>query len=1204
MLNEAMLDQIDQQIAQSKGITPPSQPSITSVQPAPVATASMEEQETETPEIGTGGLSGLTNSLLSGVVEAGFQTKDFLFGEPADEDKSWFRQQHEGFTQQLDEASVVNSVVGDISQFGAGLVGAGKLMGPLKATGGIARGAWEVGRGAVAGFLALDPHEERLSNLIQNYEFLRNPVTEYLAADEGDTAIEGRFKNALEGIGMDLALVGIFEGSLRVIKALRRGDEAGAQEAMREVEELQAQRGADQSAMDAIEGRQVQDGPGSAPRTDVEMPEGIPQITVRAGDGMQDGVDVPTGTRNVADVEIEPVRSDAQAVPLRPQDQRYQPTVKAEDIDIEEIIRGTEADVAAVRQYGSREVAQQAGHAFARANLPWQKLNSTEDVETLVRNVSRSLQEQMGLAKGSTVLTDAKHRLMVEESAELFGHDPEIVMGEIARSGERATHMVADMEAAYIISKKLFEDAAALGTKIRAGMLDEFGGSREAANAELTRRFQAAADMTAQGNAIRSASGRALRRNRREFAITPEDVARFKDIPPEKLAEVLSSTGGDLKKLRETANPAFWRKVVDEGTFLLTNNLLWNWTTHAVNTSTNLYMLVARPVEKMIGSMLQGSRGSAVRRQAAQEFAYTFYSVSDAWKGLVDAFLKADSVLAPYSNEYFEVASRVQQPQIAMKPIKDTWDLFYNGLVAANYKQAGIAAAQGAKAGYRTAVGLPTRSLGAVDEFIKQLRYRAVVQARASVEGVDAGLAGADLHRHIEKRLKEAFTPDGRAIDDKALLEAQVTTFQQDLSVPTWGNFQSVGKTIQNARHNYPPLALILPFVKTPINVLRYATKMTPALNLLQKEYVQMLRGKMGSEAQAHAMGQMALGSMFMATAANLALSGRITGSGPTDYELKKQLMATGWQPYSIVLDGANGEKTYFPIGRFDPIGMPFAMVADLVDMMVTNPGSRKAEGGTVAVAVALASSFSEKTFLMNVNQALDALSNPGTDGQNISKWFGNLGSNLIPGSSAWRNYANQDPYMRDAREWLDRLMAGMPGYSETIPPQRDSFGDPIWRKRGLMTGGEVDLVESEHNRLIFETGNGIRPPSPHHNGVDFRKVTLSDGRNAHDVYQQLVADPGTGTTLKEALARLIASETYQRLVDGDPSVRGTKIAAIMSVVSQFRQAGKAVLLRNYPELRQQLAQSQMDVRSQLQAKQEQERPEGNLEELLRSMGY
>lgn len=1194
MLNNALLDQVDQRIAQERGLPLPTQPVEQPQVPV--------QQPTDEPAIGTGGITGLTNSLMSGVVEAGFQTKDFFLGEPAQEDKSWFRQQHEALTGQLDQ-NPVNAIVQDISQFGTGLVGAGKLMGPIKVlqnlknSGTVGRGAFEVARGAAAGFLALDPHEERLSNLVQDYEFLRNPVTEYLAADDDDSAIEGRFKNALEGIGMDLALVGIFEGSLRVIKALRRGDEAGAEAAMREVEELQAQRDADQSAMEAIEGRQVQDGPGSAPRVDAEIPEGIPQITVRAGNGMADGVDVPTGTRNVADVEIEPVRSEASAVPLRPQDQRYEPTVKLSDMDVTGIIQGVEADVQAISRFGSREAAQRAGHNFSRANLPWQKINSTEDVEALIANTARTLRTQMDLAKGGSVLTDARVSQMVSESAELFGQDPEVILGEIAKSGERATQMVADMEAAYIISRQLFEGAHELSNKIMAGSLSEFGGDAAAASKELTKRFTAAADMMAQGASIRAASGRALRRNRREFAITPDDVAKFKDIPPEKLAQILSSTGGDLRKLRETANPGFWRRVLDEGTFLLTNNLLWNWTTHAVNTSTNLYMLVARPVEKMLGSMLQGSRGSAVRRQAMQEFAYTAYSVSDAWKGMVDAFLKADSVMAPHQTEYFQTGSRVQQPEIGLRPIKDTWDLFYNGLVAANYRQAGQAAGKAAGSTYRTAVGMPTRALGSVDEFIKQLRYRSVVQARASVEGTDAGLKGLDLHKHIEKRLSESFTPDGRAIDDSALREAQITTFQQELISGT------MGKAVQNFRHNWPATAFVLPFVKTPINVLRYATKMTPGLNLLQKEYRQMLSGSMGSEQQAHAMGQMAIGSFFMATAANLALSGRITGSGPTDYELQKQLAATGWQPYSIVVEGENGEKTYFPIGRFDPVGMPFGMVADLVDMLVLNPGNRKAEEGIMAVGVALANSFSEKTFLMNLNQVIDALSNPGEGGQNISKYLGNLGGNLIPGSSAWRNYANQDPYMRDARTFLDRMMSGMPGYSETIPPQRDAFGDPIWRKRGLTTGDDVDLVESEHNRIINETGDGIRPPSPHQGGVDLRKVTLSDGRNAYDVYQRLVADPGSGPSLKDSLARLIESPGYERLVDGDPQLLGTKIGALMNVVSRYRQAGKAALLRAYPELRQQMAQSQVDVRSQLQgSSSNQTRP--GLEELLTSLGY
>lgn len=1132
------------------------------------------------------GVPGFINSIGSGIVEAGFQTADFFRGgeAPAEEDKSQFRRMHEAVSRELTEDSVVNSVTQGISQFTTGLVGIGKLAGPisavqrLKNSGWAGRLAYEIGQGAIAGALVLDPHEERLSNLILEHTDLRHPVLEYLAADESDTAAEGRLKNALEGIVMDIALVGMFSAGVRGLKAMRRGDTKKAQEAFEEVQHLQTQRDTDQAAREAVEG--VMDGPPSstAPRPDAETPDVTPP-----GRG---------------DIEITPARSEADAVPMTPRDQSYTPRVTVDETNVDTIVSGTRADVAATRRYGSREAAIQAGHVFARPRLPWQKLNSTEDVETLISRTAQTLRQQMDAAKGGDILSDQRVTEMVEEAAVLWGQDPEVLLGELAQAGARANTMVADMEAAYIVSRRMFEDAHEVSTKIQAGLLDEFGGSLEAAQAEMLRRFQAAADMLAAGQSMRAAAGRAVRRNRSEFAIRPEDIERFKDIPPKRLAEVLSQTGGDLRKLRQAAHPGFWRKAMDEAAFLLTNNLLWNYSTHIVNTSTNLYMLAARPTEKLIGSLLQGSRGEIGRRQAMQEYAYMAYSVGDAWDNLVQAFLRGDSIMAPHRTEHFQVGTRVDAPEISWKGINDVWDLFHNGLMAQNYRQMTEAAGTGAVAGYRTVVGFPTRALGAMDEFNKQLRYRAVIQARASVEGTDAGLTGNDLVRHVQKRLDESFTPDGRAIDDAAKHEAQITTFQQELLPGT------LGKATQNFRSSYPLTHFVLPFVKTPINVLRYAHKTTPLLNLAQKEYRDSLIGKLGTEAQAHAMGQMAIGTAFMGVAAHLAFSGRITGSGPQDHTVRRQLEATGWQPYSIVIDGEDGEKSYFPLYRFDPVGMPFSMVADLVDMWFVNPDSRKASEGMVAVAVALSQAFTEKTYLMNLNQVIQALADPGADGGNLKRYFGGLAGNMIPGSSAIRVYANQDDHLREARTFLDHMMRSMPIYSESMPPRRDAFGDYVWRKRGLVTGGVEDQVDSEINRIINQTGYGIRPPTATHNGVDFRDVTLSDGENAYDVYQQLVAQPRGAPSLKDAVGRLIQSDGYQRLVDGDPQENGTKLGAIMDVVRRYREQGKRQLLSRYPELRQQLMQRQLDVTNRLHEQRNANSQRPGVEELLQSMGY
>ena len=121
-----------------------------------------------------------------------------------------------------------------------GLIGAGKIIGPIKAfqrlkqAGTAGRAAFEIAKGAAASTVVLDPHEERLSDLIEEFPALQNPVTDYLSADPEDSAAEGRFKNAIESIGLDFALV----GAVKAIKLLRTGHKTA--EALAEIRKLEA----------------------------------------------------------------------------------------------------------------------------------------------------------------------------------------------------------------------------------------------------------------------------------------------------------------------------------------------------------------------------------------------------------------------------------------------------------------------------------------------------------------------------------------------------------------------------------------------------------------------------------------------------------------------------------------------------------------------------------------------------------------------------------------------------------------------------------------------------------------------------------------------------------------------------------------------------------------------------------------------------
>lgn len=72
---------------------------------------------------------------------------------------------------------------------------------------------------AAADFLVWDGHEERFSDLIESFPELQNPITSFLEADDADSEVTGRLKNAIEG----LALGSVVDGLINSVKIFRAG---------------------------------------------------------------------------------------------------------------------------------------------------------------------------------------------------------------------------------------------------------------------------------------------------------------------------------------------------------------------------------------------------------------------------------------------------------------------------------------------------------------------------------------------------------------------------------------------------------------------------------------------------------------------------------------------------------------------------------------------------------------------------------------------------------------------------------------------------------------------------------------------------------------------------------------------------------------------------------------------------------------------
>ena len=126
----------------------------------------------------------------------------------------------------------IQTVFGDVSsaltQFAVGWIPANRALSTVKTTTKVGTGAKRLTEGAFAEAIAFDEDDERLSNIIQEYPHLENPITAFLQADPDDGFAEAKLKQALEGAAIEGTIGTVILG-LKAIRAARRGSDDTAQ---------------------------------------------------------------------------------------------------------------------------------------------------------------------------------------------------------------------------------------------------------------------------------------------------------------------------------------------------------------------------------------------------------------------------------------------------------------------------------------------------------------------------------------------------------------------------------------------------------------------------------------------------------------------------------------------------------------------------------------------------------------------------------------------------------------------------------------------------------------------------------------------------------------------------------------------------------------------------------------------------------------
>ena len=463
------------------------------------------------------------------------------------------------------------------------------------------------------------------------------------------------------------------------------------------------------------------------------------------------------------------------------------------------------------------------------------------------------------------------------------------------------------------------------------------------------------------------------------------------------------------------------------------------------------------------------------------------------------------------------------------------------------------------------AINVPSNLLAKEDTFFKAVNYRMELHTLAYRTAAGEGLEGQEM----ASRMADMMLNPPADLKAEALEAAHYRTFTSPLG--------ERGQAFTNFVNKVPGARFVVPFIRTPINIMKYTFARTPLAYASAKIRADIAAGG-ARAATAHA--RVAVGSMLMLTVADLVMDGVVTGAAPKD-----PAIADDWKrkhpEYSVKI----GDKWY-AYGRLDPIGMLMGLGADIGQI---TQNTDVEDGGKLVTAglAAMSNNLASKTWLSGVYDFIAAI-NPNDPTSDPSKYLANMAGTVLPYSSFIRSVTTAaDPVIRDTRgrpaegaipealqgmpepvqEYMAQLMntytKNIPGLSDNLPPVKDLWGNDISRASGFGVPFDMlspvavrDVKDDAVDKVIVDNRIRLSHPDRLIQGV---KLTGEE----YASYVELAGKPA-----KEKLDQLVKSPGFSKMSDGPD---GMKAQAIMNVVNAYRQAAQGQMLVLYPELREQV---------------------------------
>ena len=475
-------------------------------------------------------------------------------------------------------------------------------------------------------------------------------------------------------------------------------------------------------------------------------------------------------------------------------------------------------------------------------------------------------------------------------------------------------------------------------------------------------------------------------------------------------------------------------------------------------------------------------------------------------------------------NKYDDIQTEINSRRTIFKN-NGTWGTSGKGLVPLLRK-----ASDTALGGLEAARKFNSWALEAEDAIFKRITYADALAGYLQSNGVTAEqMRNNTVDAQILSRAR-----------DYAGREALKATYQ-DRNVVS-------DKVVQIARALGPAGEAVLPFKRTPANILVRGMEYSPAglVKALTYDLIQVKRGRMtGAEAIDHIASGLT-GSGLMALGAYLFAQGIVTSGGGDDEGQDAINDLTGVQNYALNLPGG-GNVT---LDWLAPEALPFFMGVELMDSM----GQGGNTGESISTALkSISDPMLELSMLQSLNDVIDSVSFSENKlgalaSSALISYFTQpiptLGGQFERSAEDVRMTTYTDKNLRlptDLQYAIGRASARLPGPDYQQMPYIDAWGredrsGPLWLRMAnnflnpaYTSNKQVTPVDEEIQRIYDQTGDAsVVPQRPErYITVDGERIDLSKEK-----YEQYATK--RGQMQFEMLGNIIDNPTYRSMSDTD----------------------------------------------------------------------